>query len=58
MLKDLIEVEEGVFESSANGGHSSQRCALELLALEKRLRIFEESHIIAGDNFDQVLCGG
>jgi hypothetical protein len=35
MLSYLIEVEEGVFQSSANGGHSTQCCALELLALEQ-----------------------
>lgn len=58
MLSDLIEVEKGIFQSSANGGHSSQSGTLKLLALEERLGIFEEAHIIARHDFDQVLCGG
>jgi hypothetical protein len=57
MLPNLIEVEEGVFQSSANGGHSTQCSTLELFALEERLRIFEKSDIITGNDFDQMLCG-
>jgi len=57
MLSNLIEVEEGVFQSSADGGHSAQGGTLELLALEEGLRIFEKADIIAGHNFDQMLCG-
>ena len=56
MLPDLVEVEEGIFQSSANGGHSTHCGTLELLALEKGLRIFEKSDIIARDYFDQMLC--
>ena len=26
--------------------------------MEKGLRVFEEADIIAGDDFDKVLCGG
>ena len=55
MLADLIEVEEGIFQPSANCRHSPQSCALELLALEQRLCIFEEADIISGDDFDQML---
>jgi hypothetical protein len=58
MLAHLVEVQEGVFQSSADGCHSTQRCTLELLALEKGLCIFEEADVIAGDDFDKVLCGG
>jgi hypothetical protein len=57
MLPNLIEVEEGVFQSSANSGHSTKCGTLELFALEERLRIFEKSDIIAGNDFDQMLCG-
>lgn len=35
MLTNLIEVEEGVFQSSANGGHPAQCSTLELLALKE-----------------------
>ncbi len=55
MLSDLVEVEERIFKSSADGGHSSQCRTLELLALEEGLRILEEPHIIARHNFDQML---
>ena len=54
MLPDLVEVEEGIFQSSANGGHSTHCGTLELLALEKGLRIFEKSDIIAGYDFNQM----
>ncbi len=52
MLPNLIKVEERIFQSSANGGHSTQCSTLELLALEKGLRIFEKSDIITGNNVD------
>jgi len=52
MLPNLIEVEEGIFQSSANGGHSTQCSTFQLLALEKGLRIFEKSDIITGNNLD------
>ena len=57
MLSNLIEVEEGIFQSSANGGHSTQCSTFELLALEEGLRIFEKSDIIAGNNLNQMFCG-
>jgi len=56
MLSDLIEIEERIFQSFADGGHSTQCRTLELLTLEQRLRIFEKTDIIARYNFDQVLC--
>ncbi len=55
MLSDLIKVEERIFQSSADGGHPTQCCAFELLALKQRLCIFEEPHIIPRNNFDQML---
>jgi len=57
MLSNLVEVEEGIFQSSADGRHSTQCSTLELLALEEGLRIFEKADIIAGNDFDQMLCG-
>ena len=58
MLAYLIEVQERVFQSAADGSHSTKRCTLELLALEEGLCIFEETDIIAGNDFDEVLRGG
>ena len=55
MLAHLVEVEEGVFESSANCSHTTQSRTLELLALEERLRIFEKSDIISRHNLNQML---
>lgn len=57
MLSHLVEVEEWIFQSSTDCRHSTQCCALELLALEEGLRIFEQSDIISGDNLNEVLCG-
>lgn len=57
MLTNLVKVEERILESAANGGHSSQGGTLELLALEERLCIFEETDVIARHNLDQMLCG-
>lgn len=41
MLTDLVEVEKGILQSLANGGHTTERGTLELLALKQRLSIFE-----------------
>lgn len=54
MLADLIEVKKGILQSLADGGHSTQPRALQLLALEKRLRIFEQTDIISGHNLYQM----
>jgi hypothetical protein len=58
MLAHLIEVQERIFQSPTDRGHSTERCALELLTLEERLCVFEESNIVARHYFDEVLCGG
>jgi hypothetical protein len=57
MLSDLIEVEEGIFKPSADGGHSTQCCSLELFALEKGLSIFEKSDIVSRYDLDEMFCG-
>lgn len=54
MLSHLIEIDQGIFQSPADGCHSSQRGALKLLALEERLRIFEQANIVARHNLNQV----
>ena len=56
MLSDLLQIYKRVFKALADGSHSSQSCALELLALEKTLTIFDKTHIVTGDCFDQRLC--
>jgi hypothetical protein len=55
MLAHLVEVEEGIFQSPADCRHSTKGRTLELFALEERLRILEQSHIISGHDLDQVL---
>lgn len=57
MLAHLFEVYERVFQSPADGSHAAKGCALELLALEERLCVFEETDIISGDRFDEVFSG-
>lgn len=57
MLAHLLEVHERVFQPPAYGSHAAKGCALELLALEERLCVFEETDIISGDRFDKVFGG-
>lgn len=56
MLSDLLKVYQGILQPLANGGHATKRGPLERLALEQRLCIFEESHIVSGDSLYQSLC--
>lgn len=58
MLSHLIEIQERIFEALADGGHATKRGPLELLALEERLAILEQTDIVSGNGLDQVLCGG
>lgn len=58
MLSDLVEVEQWVFQATANSGHATQSGTLQLLALEQRLGVFEQSHIVARYGLDEVLGGG
>jgi hypothetical protein len=48
MLPNLLEVDQRIFHSLCDGGHTTQGSTLELLALEQRLSILEQSHIITG----------
>ncbi|KAE8309420.1 hypothetical protein BDV41DRAFT_547827 [Aspergillus transmontanensis] len=57
MLTDLLEVDQRVFETSANGGHTTEGRSLQLLALEQRLGIFDETDIIAGNSLDKMFSG-
>lgn len=57
VLADLLQVDERIFQTSADGGHTTQRSALELFALEQRLRIFNQTDVVARDGFDEVLGG-
>ena len=54
MLTHLLEVHERVFEPPAYRSHAAKGCALELLALEKGLCVFEETDIVSRDGFDEV----
>lgn len=58
MLSNLFKVHEWVFESSANCGHAAKCSALELLALEKGLRVLKEADVVSRDRFYQMLGGG
>lgn len=57
MLAHLLEVHERVFQPPAYRSHAAEGCALELLALKKRLRVFQETDIISRDSFNQVFSG-
>lgn len=56
MLSNLIEVLEWVVESLDDSSHTAQGGSLQLLALEKRLRILDETDIVTADGLDEVLC--
>ena len=55
MLANLLQVDKRIFQATTDGGHATERSALQLLTLEQRMRIFDETDIIAGNGFDQVL---
>ena len=57
MLAHLFEVHERVFQPPAYGSHAAQGCALELLALEERLCVFEKANIVSRDGFNEVFSG-
>ena len=57
MLAHLLEVYERVFQPPAYRCHAAQGCALELLALEERLCVFEETNIVSRDGFDEMFSG-
>ena len=55
MLAHLLEVHKRVFQPPANRSHAAKGCALELLALEERLCVFEETDVISRHGFDEML---
>ena len=57
MLTHLLEVHERVLQPPAYRSHAAEACTLELLALEERLCVFEETDIVSRDGFDEVLSG-
>lgn len=57
MLAHLLEVHQRIFQPPAYCSHAAKGCTLELLALEERLCVFEETNIVSRDCFDEVLSG-
>ena len=57
MLAHLLEIYERVFQPPAYRSHAAKGCALELLALEERLCIFEETNVVSRDGFDEMFSG-
>lgn len=55
MLSDLFEVEKRILHALADGGHATESGSLELLALEERLTILEQTNVISGDGLNQML---
>ena len=55
MLAHLLEVYERVLKSPAYCSHAAKSCALELLALEERLCVFQKTDIVTRDGLDEVL---
>lgn len=57
VLADLLQVDEGVLQTTGDGCHATEGSALELFALEQRLRILDKTDVIARNGFNQVLGG-
>lgn len=55
MLSNLVKVEEGVLETLAEGGHATEGGPLQLLALEERLTVLEETDVVARNGLHQML---
>jgi hypothetical protein len=55
LLADLVQVKQRLLQALAESGHTTEAGALELLALEERLAVLEETNIVAGDRLHQVL---
>lgn len=55
MLANLVEVEQRVLQALDKGGHATKRSLLELLALEERLAVLEQTDIVTRDCFDEML---
>ena len=57
VLSDLLEVDKRVLEPLANCCHATQRRLLQLLALEQRLSILQETDVVTGNSLDQRFGG-
>ena len=55
VLAHLLEVEQRILESSRDGGHAAEGGAFELLALEERLGVLDQAHIVPADGLDEML---
>lgn len=58
MLPHLLEVEKRIFESLADGGHTTKGSSLQLLALEQRLSILQKSNVVSSHGLYEVFCSG
>jgi hypothetical protein len=47
MLSDLLEIDQGLLQSSTDCGHTTKSGSFERLALEERLGIFEQPDIVS-----------
>lgn len=47
MLSNLLEVEEGIFESLGDCSHTTESGTLQVLALKERLAVLEQTNIVA-----------
>ena len=55
MLAHLLEVEQWILEPSRDGGHAAEGGAFELLALEERLGVLDQTNIVSADGLDEML---
>lgn len=55
MLSHLVKILERIVESLDDGSHTTKGGSLQLLALEERLRVFDETDIVTADGLDEML---
>lgn len=54
MLPDLFEVDQRIFQPPAYCCHAPKSGTLELLALEKRLGVFEQTDVVARNGLNEI----
>lgn len=55
VLSHLLQIDKRVLETPADGSHTTKGSTFELLALEERLGVFDQTDIVAGNGLNQVL---
>lgn len=55
MLPDLLQIDERVLQPLADSRHATKCCPFQLFALEQRLPVLEQTHVITRNRLDERL---